>query len=99
MNNHTKVLYMPYIHLYMWYKVVQAMINIKENSNRVINIVKAKYGLKDKSEVIDLVMTEYEEEFLEPQLRPEYLEKVKKLEKQKGIPFKDINELRKLIEG
>tara|TARA_Y100000034_G_scaffold128778_1_gene184002 strand:- start:651 stop:878 length:228 start_codon:yes stop_codon:yes gene_type:complete len=75
------------------------MINIKENSNRVINIVKAKYGLKDKSEVIDLVMTEYEEEFLEPQLRPEYLEKVKKLEKQKGIPFKDINELRKLIEG
>jgi len=78
--------------------MVQAMINVEENVNRVLNIVKAKYGLKDKSEAINLVVTEYEENFLELQLRPEYVEKLKKLEKQKGIPFKNIHELKKIIE-
>jgi len=74
------------------------MINVEENVNRVLNIVKAKYGLKDKSEAINLVVTEYEENFLEQELRPEYVEKLKKIEKQKGIPFRNIHELRKIIE-
>jgi len=78
--------------------MVQAMINVEENVNRVLNIVKAKYGLKDKSEAINLVVTEYEENFLEQELRPEYVEKLKKIEKQKGIPFRNIHELRKIIE-
>ncbi len=79
--------------------MVQAMININEDVNRVLNIVKAKFGLKDKSEAINLVVKEYEEEVLEPELRPEYLEKLEKIERQKGIPFKNIAELKKLIEG
>ena len=33
------------------------------------------------------------------EVRPEYLKKLKRLEKQKGIPFKDISELRKIVEG
>lgn len=32
------------------------------------------------------------------EVRPEYLEKLKKIRKEKGIPFKDINELRQIIE-
>ena len=32
--------------------MVQAMVNISEEANRVLNIVKAQYGLKDKSEAI-----------------------------------------------
>lgn len=78
--------------------MVQAMIDISEKSNRVLNIIKAKHGLKDKSEAIDLVVKEYEENVLEPELRPEYVEKLKKIEKEKGIPFKNITELRKIIE-
>ncbi len=74
------------------------MIDISEKSNRVLNIIKAKHGLKDKSEAIDLVVKEYEENVLEPELRPEYVEKLKKIEKEKGIPFKNITELRKIIE-
>jgi len=31
-------------------------------------------------------------------LRPEYIKKVKRIMKQKGIPFKNIEELRKHIE-
>ena len=35
--------------------MVQAIINISEHANQILNIVKAKYGLNDKSETIDLM--------------------------------------------
>jgi hypothetical protein len=40
--------------------MVQAVINIEENTNRMLNIVKAKFGLRDKSEAINLVVNKYE---------------------------------------
>jgi len=79
--------------------MVQAIINIKDETNRVLNIVKAKFGLKDKSEAINVMAKQYEQEILEPQLRPEYLEKLKGIKKEKGIRFKSVNELRKHIEN
>jgi hypothetical protein len=78
--------------------MVQAMINIPEEDNQILNIVKAKYNLKDKSEAISKIISDYAFELLEPELRPEYIEKLKSLEKEKGIPFKSIKELRKIIE-
>ena len=78
--------------------MVQAIINISEKANRVLNIVKAKYGLKDKSEAINIIAHEYEQEVMEPELRPEYIEKLGKIQKQKGIPFKNVAELRKRYE-
>lgn len=59
--------------------MVQAVININEHANRVLNIVKAKFGLKDKSEAINLVVNEYEQTALEPELRPEYKAKLAKI--------------------
>ncbi|MFA6088402.1 MAG: DUF2683 family protein [Candidatus Woesearchaeota archaeon] len=79
--------------------MVQAMINIDENTNRVLNIVKAKFGLKDKSEAINMVVSDYEQNSLEPNLRPEYVEKLMKIKDKKGISFKSIDELRKSIEN
>lgn len=70
--------------------MVQAMIDINEKANRVLNIVKAKYGLKDKSEAINLVVQEYEENFLEPELRPEYKEKILKIVKGKHLSRTDF---------
>jgi len=79
--------------------MVQAMINIDEQTNRVLNIVKAKYGLKDKSEAINMVVSKYEEEFLEPELRPEFVEKIKNLEKKgKFKEYKSFAQFRKEIE-
>jgi len=72
--------------------MVQAVINIDENANRVINIVKAQHGFKDKSQAINMVIREYEESFLEPQLRPEYKEKIKKIMKQKHFSRKVLDE-------
>jgi hypothetical protein len=65
--------------------MVQAVINIDENTNRVLNIVKAKHGLKDKSQAINMVVNEYENSFLEPQLRPEYKEKLQRIIKGKHL--------------
>jgi len=79
--------------------MVQAIINIEDETNRVLNMVKAKFGLKDKSEAINVMAGQYEQELLEPQLRPEYVEKLKGIKKEKGIRFKSVNELRKHIEN
>ena len=75
--------------------MVQAIIDISEHSNRILNIIKAKYDLKDKSEAIDLMAEQYEEEVLEPELRPEYVEKAEKIKKQKAIKVGTIKALRK----
>ena len=79
--------------------MVQAIINISKDANQILNIVKAKHNLKDKSEAIELVTMEYGEDLMEPELRPEYIEKIKRIEKEEGIPFRDINELRRIIEA
>jgi len=79
--------------------MVQAIINIEDETNRVLNIVKAKFGLKDKSEAINVMAEQYEQELLEPQLRPGYVEKLRKIKKEKGVRFKSISELRKHIEN
>ncbi|HKZ41632.1 MAG TPA: hypothetical protein VJ044_11755 [Candidatus Hodarchaeales archaeon] len=61
--------------------MVKALINISEHANHVLNIVKAKYGLKDKSQAIDMVTTQYEETILEPQLRQNTLKNLRESKK------------------
>ncbi|MDO8741255.1 MAG: DUF2683 family protein [Candidatus Woesearchaeota archaeon] len=79
--------------------MVQAMIQISESVNQILNIVKARYNLKDKSEAIEKVVADYGEDLLEPELRPEFIERLQKIKKQKGIHFKSIKELREHIEN
>jgi hypothetical protein len=74
--------------------MVKAIINISENANQVLNIVKAKNKLNDKSEAIEFVTLEYGEDLLEPELRPEFIEKVQRTEEEKGIKFKSVRELK-----
>lgn len=75
--------------------MVQAVINIPEETNRVLNIVKAKFGLKDKSQAIKMVVDTYESNFLEPELRPEFIERVNKIQSQPFTKYNDIKELEK----
>jgi len=79
--------------------MVQAMIEIPEKANHILNIVKARYKLKTKSEAIAKIVIEFGTNIIEPELRPEYMSKLQKLEKEKGISFKNISELRRIIEG
>lgn len=70
--------------------MVQAIIELNEHENRVLNIIKGKYGLKNRSEAIDLMIKEYEKELLEPELRPEYIEKIKKREREPTVKVKNF---------
>jgi hypothetical protein len=74
--------------------MVQAIINIDERTNRILNIIKAKYGLKDKSAAINRMAIEYEKEILEPELKPEYIKKLEVIEKQKSINVGTIENLK-----
>ena len=58
--------------------MVQAMIDISDEANQILNIVKAKHNLRDKSKAIEKVILEYGTEVLEPELKPEFIEKMKK---------------------
>jgi len=79
--------------------MVQNILNIGEREDRILNIVKAKFGLKNKSEAVALLVNNYEENFLELELRPEYIEKLQKIEKE-GYEktFSSVEQLRKKIE-
>jgi hypothetical protein len=70
--------------------MVQALVTLNENTNRVLNIVKAKYALKDKGEAINFVVNKYAEIEEEPALRPDFITKMKQIEKQKNIRVDDF---------
>jgi hypothetical protein len=78
--------------------MVQAIINISEKANRALNIVKAKYGLQDKSQAIEVMADQYVESVLEPELRPEYIKKAAKIKSQKSIHVGTLAQLRKRYE-
>ncbi|MEE8359140.1 MAG: DUF2683 family protein [Candidatus Hydrothermarchaeales archaeon] len=70
--------------------MVQAIITLNEHSDRIINIIKGKFGLKNKSEAIQWIISEYEKEMLEPELRPEYVEKMRDRAKEPTVKVKDF---------
>ncbi len=80
--------------------MVQAVIEFGEQEERIINIVKGNLGLKNKSEAVNFVIKKYEEEIMEPELRPEFITKMLNLEKKgKFTSYKSLSALRKEIEN
>jgi len=80
--------------------MVQSIIDLNETEDRILKIVKAKYGLKNKSQAITIIAKIYADSFLEPELKPEYLERLEKIEKEGyGKTFSSIEELRAEIES
>ena len=72
--------------------MVKAMVDIDEHANRILNIIKAKYDLKDKSQAINIMAIRFEEEILEPELKPEFARKLREREKEKAVHVKDFEE-------
>lgn len=79
--------------------MTQAIVELGDNQDRVLNIVKGKYGFRNKSDAVNFVITKFEEEILEPELKPEYVDKLGKILNQKGARFKSVEALRKSIEN
>ena len=75
--------------------MVSAIISISEDTNRLLNIIKAAYGLKGKSESIEQMARQYEQEILPPALRSAYVKKALRIQKQKPIIVGTAESLRK----
>jgi hypothetical protein len=69
--------------------MVQALVELDDNTNQILSIIKAKYNLNTKGEAIQLVVQEYSER--EPEIRPALVSKIKSIEKQKSIKVKDFS--------
>lgn len=72
--------------------MISALIKLDENTNRVLNVVKAKYGFKDKGEAVEFVVSKYIDGEAEPELKPEFIKKIKEIGKQKSIRIKNFAE-------
>jgi hypothetical protein len=71
--------------------MVKSIISLNEEENRVINVVKAKYGLKDKSQALSIIVRRFEECELEPQLRPKFVKELEEVRKKgKFVKVKDF---------
>lgn len=71
----------------------KAVIHLSDRANRVVNIVKAKEGLRGKSEAIERIVEAYEEHVLDPGLRPEFVEEVQRIRKGRFRKVKDLGDL------
>ena len=78
--------------------VTKAVIDFHERQDRVLTIVKGKYGLSNKSEAANLIVSKFEDAFLEPELRPEYKEEILKIDKGKFEKFSSVKGLRTALE-
>ncbi len=78
---------------------MKALLDIPEDVNQTLNIVKAQNKLKNKVEAITLVVNIYKKEHMEPELRPEFVQRILHAEKKgKFKTFKHIDEVRRHIE-
>lgn len=71
--------------------MVKAIVNIEENANRILNIVKAKENLNDKSQAINLILNLYGKEFLEEELRPEFVKELLLAQNEEVVKVNDWN--------
>ncbi|MEW6329282.1 MAG: DUF2683 family protein [Candidatus Micrarchaeota archaeon] len=76
--------------------MVSGMIDISEHANRVLSIIKARYGLKDKSAAIEQMAYEYEEKVLEPGFKPVFVQEV--IEAKKHGKFRRVKKIEQLFE-
>jgi len=62
--------------------MIDARVSLKEYTNRVLEVVKAKHGLKDKSEALNKFVDMYGEEELEHEVKESYVKKLIDIENQ-----------------
>lgn len=76
-------------------KQVNVNLKISDYSNRVLGVVKEKYGYKDKSQALDRLMDMYGDEFVEKEVREdvilEVIAEVEKMKKQKPMSKNELN--------
>ena len=72
--------------------MVKAIVDIKEDANRILNIVKAKENINNKNDAINLIIDAYGKEMLEKELMPEFIKKLLEAQNEKTIKIKDFSQ-------
>ncbi|MBU0568246.1 DUF2683 family protein [bacterium] len=70
--------------------MIRTVINITEEADQILDIIKSRCKLKDKSEAIDYIALEYGQDILEPELKPEFIEKMRLRQKEATVKIKDF---------
>lgn len=81
--------------------MAQARLNLDEYTTRVLDVVKGKYGLKNREDALNKFVKEYGGDFVEPSVNEEYLKELDfKLEEHKKkypngntMTLKELDEL------
>jgi hypothetical protein len=69
--------------------MVQALVTLNPNVNKVLNIVKAKHDFRDKGQAIEYVVNKFVE-MEEPELKEEFIEKMNKIKQGTFIDVDDF---------
>jgi hypothetical protein len=75
--------------------MVKAIVDIDDETNKLLNTLKAQYCLKDKSQAIDKLAGEYRELVLESGIKPEYMKKWRKIRNEKILRVGTLQDFRK----
>jgi hypothetical protein len=71
----------------------KAVVELSEHANRVVNVVKARDGLRGKSEAIERIVEEYEEKILDPAFKPEFVDELQRIRKGKFTKGKSLDQI------
>lgn len=63
-------------HVLKMRKMVSARVELDDYTNKVLGIIKIKFGLKDKSEALNKFIDLYGEEIMEKEANEEYIKKI-----------------------
>jgi len=76
--------------------MVKAIVDIDMEANKVLNHLKVEYGLRDKSQAINVMAREFKKFVkVEPEVRPEYIRKLMKIQKGRHIKIGSMQDFRK----
>ena len=78
--------------------MVQALVDISPRTNKLLNILKALHGFSGKSEAIDYMAQQYEDEVFDREFKPEFIKQVLESEKRPASRIK-IGEFEKHFTG
>ncbi|MEA2036982.1 MAG: DUF2683 family protein [Nanoarchaeota archaeon] len=82
-------------------QTIQFRAELEDYSNRVLGVIKEKFGLKDKSEALKKFVDMYGEEFVEREVKDEVVRDIiksceaweKKHQFKRKMTFKELDEL------
>lgn len=92
-----------HIKLFKVHIMVFARLSLEDYTNKVLNVIKARFGLKDKSEALNKFAQLYGDDIVEKEAKEEYIKKLIQIEdkhiKRYGKRKMTLQELDRLCEA